>query len=307
MLELLLLVFPASESYQRERGNVVSEVVSHAVNVLMLSSMYILIALGFALVFSVMQIMNFAHGAIYMIGGFICYYFWVVLGLNPWISLPLTMMAMGLFGLFLERFCFRPFQRDFEKAVVMAMAVVIILRTGADLTVGSVGKGLPPLVQGIVEVGDVRVSADRLAVLTICILLLVILTLFIQRSKAGQSMLAIAQDRDAAALQGININRISAFACALGCGLAGLAGGLVGSVTVLHVVMADVILVKIIAVVILSGIGTIGGIWAGGLVLGTIDALFPYFMPVAVADSIGLGLIVLILILRPQGFFGHEV
>jgi branched-chain amino acid transport system permease protein len=285
----------------------VSELVSPLVNSLMLSSIYVLATLGFALVFSVMRIMNFAHGAIYMAGAYVCYYFWVVFGFNPWVSLALTMLVTALFGLFIEKFCFRPFQLDFEKAIVMAVALVIILQTAANLTVGPTVKGLPPLLTNVFKVGDVTLKADRVVVMIICILLLAALTIFIQKSKVGQSMLAIAQDRDAAALQGINTNRISALACAMGCSLAGLAGGLVGSVLVLHVGMSNVILVKIIAVVILAGIGSIGGIWTGGLILGALDAVGPYVLPAAVSDSLGLGLIVLILVIRPQGFFGQEV
>lgn len=273
----------------------------------MLSSIYVLATLGFALVFSVMRIMNFAHGAIYMAGGYICYYFWVVFGLGPWVSLALTMVVTALFGLFIEKFCFRPFQLDFEKAIVMAVALVIILQTTANLTVGPTVKGLPPLLTGIYKVGNITMKADRVMVLGICIILLAGLTIFIRKSKIGQSMLAIAQDRDAAALQGINTNRISALACALGCGLAGLAGGLAGSVLVLYVGMSNAILVKIIAVVILAGIGSIGGIWTGGLILGVLDAVGPYVFPAAVSDSLGLGLIILILVIRPQGFFGQEL
>jgi branched-chain amino acid transport system permease protein len=285
----------------------VSLIAPHLLNVLMLSSIYVLATLGFALVFSVMRIMNFAHGAIYMAGGYICYYFWVVFGFNPWVSLILTTLLTSLFGLFIEKVCFRPFQLDFEKAIVMAVALVIILQTAANLTVGPTVKGLPPLLKKIFTFGGVTLKADRLVVLGICVLLLAGLTVFIQKSKAGQAMLAIAQDRDAAALQGINTNRISALACAIGCGLAGLAGGLVGSVLVLHVGMSNIILVKIIAVVILAGIGSIGGIWAGGLILGVLDAVGPYIFPAAVAESLGLGLIILILIIRPQGLFGEEV
>jgi branched-chain amino acid transport system permease protein len=273
----------------------------------MLSSIYVLATLGFTLVFSVMRIMNFAHGAIYMAGAYVCYYFWVVFGFNPWVSLVLTMLVTALFGLFIEKFCFRPFQLDFEKAIVMAIALVIILQNAANLTVGPTVKGLPPLLTKIFRFGGVTLKADRVVVLVICTLLLASLTIFIQKTKVGQSMLAIAEDRDAAALQGINTSRISALACALGCGLAGLAGGLVGSVLVLHVGMSDAILVKIIAVVILTGIGSIGGIWAGGLILGALDSLGPYFLPAAVSDSLGLALIILILVIRPQGFFGQEV
>ncbi|MBS4025016.1 MAG: branched-chain amino acid ABC transporter permease [Clostridia bacterium] len=285
----------------------IAESTNHIVNILMISSIYVLVALGFALIFGVMRIMNFAHGAIYMIGGYVCYYLWVMLGLSPWASLPLTMLIMALVGLFIEKWCFRPFQRDFEKAIIMSIAIIIILRTGADLVVGSSGKGLPPLLSGVLEIGSVTLRLDRLLVLGICLVLFVALTFFVQRSKIGLSMLAIAQDRDAAALQGININRISAYACAMGSGLAGLAGGLVGSVLVLHVSMADMILVKIIAIVILAGIGNVGGIWLGGLIVGGMDALFPYYMSSSLAESLALGLIILILLIRPQGFFGSEV
>ena len=284
-----------------------AQIAGHLINVLMTSSIYVLVALGFALVFGVMRIMNFAHGAIYMIGGFVCYNFWVPVGLGAWISLALTMLVMGMFGLFIEKFCFRPFQRDFEKATVMAIALVIILKTGADLTVGPLGKSMPPLVAGSINAGGVIFGADRLVVLLIACVLLTGLVLIIQKTNVGQAMLAIAHDPDAASLMGVNTNRISALVCATGCGLAGLAGGLVGSVLVLHVSIADVMLVKIIGVVILAGIGSIGGVWAGGLVMGALDALCPYFLSNVVSDPLGLALVVLILVIRPQGFFGHEM
>ncbi len=283
-----------------------SQIAGHLINVLMTSSIYVLVALGFALVFSVMRIMNFAHGAIYMIGGFVCYAFWVTLGLGPWVSLPLTMIVMGLFGLFIEKFCFRPFQRDFEKATVMAIALVIILKTIADLTVGPVSRSMPPVVSGTITAGAITFSADRIAVLLIACVLLTALVLLVQKTKVGQAMLAIAHDPDAASLMGINTNRVSALVCAAGCGLAGLAGGLVGSVLVLHVVIADTMLVKIIGVVILAGIGSIGGIWAGGLAMGAIDSLGPYFLSNVVSEPLGLALVVLILIFRPRGFFGQD-
>jgi branched-chain amino acid transport system permease protein len=285
---------------------VISEIAGHMINVLMVSSIYVVVALGFALVFSVMRIMNFAHGAIYMIGGFVCYTFWVPFGLGPWGGLALTTVVMGLFGLLIERLCFRPFRRDFDKATVMAIALVIILKTGADLTVGPMGKSMPPLVAGNIGAGPLTFAADRLMVLVIAGLILAVLVLIIRKTQVGQAMLAIAHDPDAASLMGINTNRVSALVCAAGCGLAGLAGGLVGSVLVLHVSIADVMLVKVIGVIILAGVGSIGGIWAGGLVMGAVDALGPYFLPNVVSDPLGLFLVILILVIRPQGFFGTD-
>jgi branched-chain amino acid transport system permease protein len=151
---------------------VAMEITGHVINVLMLSSIYVLVALGFALVFSIMRIMNFAHGAIYMIGGFVCYNFWVPLGMGPWLSLLATMLVIGAFGLGLERFCFRPFRKDFEKAVIMAIALVIILKTGADLTVGAHSKSMPPIVSGGLQVGPYVIGADRFIVFLIACALL---------------------------------------------------------------------------------------------------------------------------------------
>jgi branched-chain amino acid transport system permease protein len=273
----------------------------------MISSIYVLAALGFALVFGVMRVMNFAHGALYMVSGYVCYFFWVILGLTPWVSLPLTMVVMALVGVFLEKVCFRPFRGDFEKATIMAIILIITLKTAADLTIGPSTKRLPSILAGALQFGGVSVGVDRLVILGICAVLLIILTVFIQKSKSGLSMLAIAEDRDAAALQGIDINRISRLAFAMGCAMVGLAGGVMGSIMVLHVGVGDMLLIRIIAVVILSGIGTIGGIWTGGLVIGALDALGPYFLPAATSDLVSLGLILLILVVRPTGFFGHKV
>lgn len=285
----------------------VVQIIGHLINVLMISSIYVLASLGFALVFGVMRIMNFAHGALYMVSGYVCFYFWVILGLSPWISLPLTMGFMALIGMALEKFCYRPFQGDFEKATIMSIILIIILKTGADLTVGPLTKRLPSIFEGAISIADVNINADRLVIFVICAVLLTALTFFIQKSKTGLSMLAIAEDQEAAALQGININRVSMLAFAMGCAVVGLAGGVMGSVSVLHVGVSDVILIRIIAVVILSGIGTIGGVWAGGLVVGAMDALCPYFLPAAFSDLVGFGLIILILVFRPQGFYGHKV
>ena len=145
-----------------------SQIAAHLINVLMISSIYVLAALGFALVFGVMRVMNFAHGALYMVSGYVCYFFWVILGLTPWVSLPLTMVVMALVGVFLEKVCFRPFRGDFEKATIMAIILIITLKTAADLTIGPSTKRLPSILAGALQFGGVSVSVDRLVILGIC-------------------------------------------------------------------------------------------------------------------------------------------
>ena len=118
-------------------------VIEIIINALLLSSMYILAASGFALVLSIMGVLNFAHGALYMVGGYVCYELAIQYGLNLWLSLFLAALIMALFGLFLERFCFRPFYGDFFKSVIMSIALILILETSINLTVGVHVRSLP--------------------------------------------------------------------------------------------------------------------------------------------------------------------
>ena len=130
------------------------------VNVLMLSSMYILVALGFALILSVLDVLNFGHAAIYTVGGYICYQLTVVVGVNQWISLLISMVIMGSFGLVLERFCFRPFLNDMNRIIVITLALIVILTAGVNVTVGSYIKRIPAFAAGVLRLGEVSVSGE---------------------------------------------------------------------------------------------------------------------------------------------------
>jgi branched-chain amino acid transport system permease protein len=287
---------------------VLSEIAAQtAVNILMLSSIYILVALGFALILTVLGILNFAHAAVYMIGGYICYQLAVVIGLNQWASLLVSMITVGLFGLFLERVFFRPFLNDMNRIVVVTLALIVILEATINVSVGSYIRRIPSFVPAILRFSGVSVSGDRLATFAIGSALLMGVILFIRKTKTGLQMLAISQDIDGAALQGIRIHRIFAVTTAIGCALAAVAGCLMGAVLSLSPFMGDQMLVKAIQIVILAGIGSIGGILIGGLILGTLDATLPLFISGSATDLTGLCIIIAILLVRPQGLFGREV
>jgi branched-chain amino acid transport system permease protein len=132
------------------------------------------------------------------------------------------------------------------------------------------------------------------------------MTWFVKVTKWGQQMQAIAQDMEGAALQGINIHKISAIACALGCGVAAIAGCLIGAYLWLSPFMGDAMLVKILILVILSGIGSFGGIFITGLALGCLDSLLPMITNGSISDAIAASIVVILLLIRPRGFFGHE-
>ena len=276
------------------------------VNVLMLSSMYILVALGFALILSVLDVLNFGHAAIYTVGGYICYQLTVVVGVNQWVSLLISMMVMGSFGLVLERFCFRPFLHDMNRIIVITLALIVILTAGVNVTVGSYIKRVPAFATGVLRLGDVSVSGERLATFIIGAVLLAAVIFFIKKTRTGLQMLAIAQDIEGAALQGIRTNRIAAVTTALGCALAAVAGSLMGAVLSLSPFMGDLMLVKAIEIVVLGGIGSVGGVLGGGLILGTIDATLPIYISGYATELIGLGVIIVLLLFRPRGLFGRE-
>lgn len=276
------------------------------VNALTLSSMYILMALGFALMLSVMRVLNFAHSVIYMCGGYVCYQLAMIYGMNQWLALVCSALILGLFGLFLERFCLRPFFGDVNRTIVITLALIVIMESVVNILVGTQVRSLPAFASGTLRAKGVSLSIERLVTFIISAALLTALIFFIRKTRIGQQMLAVSQDAVGAVLQGINIQRVSAIATVIACALAAVAGGLMGGIVSLSPYMGDYMLVKAIEIVILAGIGSIGGVLGAGLILGTIDASLPIFISGSATDAVGLGVVILILLIRPQGLFGHE-
>ncbi len=284
-----------------------STLITCTVNGLVLSSIYILVALGFGLQLSIMGIFNFAHGAVYMIGAYVTYGLSVGLGLNPWVSLLLSVIVVGASGLFLEKFCFRPFQSQPTKMIVIAIAVTLILQSAVEVTLGGVTRALPAFVPGILRAGFISVDTERILTFGIGAVLLATMTFLIQKTKIGQQMLAVAQDPEGAALQGIDTHRTAATATVIACATAALSGSLMATIFSMNPFMGDNILLKAIQVVILSGIGSLGGILAGGLIMGLLNAFLPVLTDASVGELITILIVIMILLIRPKGLFGYEL
>lgn len=277
------------------------------INTLFLASMYILVALGFALLFSIMEILHVAHGVIYMLGGYICYALSQTLGINQWLSLVLTVAIVSCFGPILEKFFFRPFFRDFDRTLLVGIAISIIIQTSMVLGKGNTVQSIPPFVTGILKVGLISVSAERIVTFLIGAALLVFVMWLINKTRIGLQMQAVGQDLEAALLQGINIYRISALACVIACGLAAVAGSLLGAYMGLGPFMGEFVFQKALILVVLGGIGSLGGIFVAGLVIGGIDAFLPLFISGSASEAIAIGIIIAVLLVRPRGFFGREM
>jgi branched-chain amino acid transport system permease protein len=282
------------------------QVVTNGINVLVVSALYILVALGFSFLFNLLGILNLAHGAIYMLGGYLGYVLIVALGLNEWLALLATVAAFAGFGIILEKYFFRPLVGNFDYTILVCVALAVVSQTTVNLIVGYGIQAIPPFYLGMIKAGTISVSAEKVITFVIAGLLLVFVTWFVKSSKWGLQMQAISQNREAAALQGIDVNRISGLATAMACGLAAIAGCLMGAYLSLGPFMGDAILVKVLILVIIAGLGSVAGIFYSGLLLGILDVILPLMMDGAQSEAVTIGIVVILLLFRPQGFFGRQ-
>lgn len=277
------------------------------VNTLVLSSMYILAALGFAFIFNMMGAINLAHGAVYMLAGYLCFYFSVWLGVSNWVAMLLAVIVMAAFGILMEKFCFRPFRKDFSGIVMLGVALMTIFSTTTTVLAGTKVQSINPFATGLTSFGDITISNERILTFAVGIVLLLAVLFIVNKTSLGRQMEAIAQNRTGAALAGININRVSAIVCAMGCGLAAVSGSLMGAYKSLSPTMGDSIILRIIMVVMLSGAGGMNGIIITGLIMGLLDSWLPFFFQGVGADAVASIIVVVLMLVRPKGFFGHEM
>ena len=251
-------------------------------------------------------ILNLAHGALYMVGGYVAYALIVGLGFNHWLAMLATTVILAGFGVFLEKFCFRPFVSDFNRMVMICVVITVVLTTTLNIMIGTQTIAIPTFLEGALRTKYFSVDWDRIVTFAIGGVILTFMVLFVSRSKRGQQMQAISQNMAGAALQGINIHRISAMASALGLALAAVAGCLMGVLYNLSPFMGQSTLVKVLMITILAGVGSLGGIFVVGLMLGVLYGVLPTLVSGAASDAIAVAIFMVVLLFRPQGFFGHE-
>jgi branched-chain amino acid transport system permease protein len=280
--------------------------VAGLINGVCLSCIYILIALGLTLILSIMNIMQFAHGEIYMIGAFVTYYLSVRMELNVFLAMFISMIVVGILGLILERLIFRQLLGKFMEVVCVAVGLMLILQTGALLGFGPTEKFIPNILPGVLNILVWPVPYDRVVAVLVSIVFTLILFLFLKRSKYGQAIIATAQHREGALLQGINPNLMYAMVMAIGSALAAVAGSFAGAIFILDPFMGGTALMKGILIIVIGGMGSLLGVIIGGIIIGLSDALIPIAFGSAPAVIAPLILIMLILIIRPEGLFGHE-
>lgn len=277
------------------------------VNGVIVGTTYALIALGITIIFSIMNVVNFAHGQLYMVGGFVVYYSTVVFGFPFWVGLVLSFVLVGAIGVVMEYFLFAPVIRKVKRdevTMLLAMGTAVFLESAALLVFGEKQRGIPAITTGVVKIGDAYLPNARIVVMIVAALLISALMLFIAKTRTGRALRAMAQDREATALQGVNLNRISAFGFGLGTGLAGLSGGLLMALFAIHTGAGTAISVKAFIMIMIGGAGVLSGAILGGFVLGFMEAIAFALLPGSATFLIIFALVIVFLIVRPNGIMG---
>jgi branched-chain amino acid transport system permease protein len=277
------------------------------VNGVVLGMIYALIALGITLIFSIMNVLNFAHGQMYMLGGFVVYYLYGVYGFNYFLSLVAVVVALGAIGALFELCFFRRVRRVAtreENSMLLAMGTALLLENIALTAFGEKQRGVPPIVTGVYEIFGAYLPASRLLVLVLAALFVAGLLLFVQYTKPGRAMRALAQDREATLLMGVDIDRISVLGFAIGAALAGLAGGLLITVFAINAGAGAAVSIKAFIMIMIGGAGVVSGAILGAFALGFAEAIGYALFPGSLTYLLIFIGLILFLIVRPQGIMG---
>lgn len=281
-------------------------IVQTVINVVLLGMVYILMGMGFAFILNLLGIFNLAHGAIFMSAAYGCYLLVVKLDFPGFVAFPLTVLLAAAFGVLVERFLFRPMKADFNRTMMVCIALSTILVTTFNRFLGTNALSIPSFINGTTKLGRYPVETDRILAFGIGVVILVAIILFVDHSRWGARMQAVTQNREGAALQGIRFGQVAAIACAVGFGLAAIGGVFTGTLYNLTPFIGDVSLIKVLMLVILAGLGSFNGIFYVGALLGVLYGALPVVLNGAVVDALASIMVLALLVIRPKGFFGHE-
>ena len=284
---------------------------TYFVNGLSLGSIYAIIALGYTMVYGIAKMLNFAHGDVLMIGSYITFVFMSQMGINPIISVLLAAIACTLIGITIERIAYKPLRGANSLAVLItAIGVSYFLQNIALLIFGANTKSfksivtIPPLK---LFGGQLIISSESIVTITLCIVIMLALTTFINKTKMGQAMLAVSEDRSASTLMGINVNGTIAMTFAIGSFLAAFAGVLLCSAyPTLTPTTGAMPGIKAFVAAVIGGIGSIPGAFIGGLILGVLENLSKAYISAQLSDAIVFSVLIIMLLVKPSGILGKS-
>ena len=277
---------------------------------LSLGSIYALIALGYTMVYGIAKMLNFAHGDIIMVGAYAVITAVFTMGLPPFIAILISIALCALLGIVIEFLAYRPLRQAQPLAVLItAIGVSYLLQNLALLIYGSEQKAFPTIVAlPTVHIGGVYIDGITLATLVVTAVIMVALSLFINKTRMGKAMRAVSEDKEAAELMGISVNRTITVTFAIGSALAGVAAIFYGAAyTYIRPTTGAMPGIKAFTAAVFGGIGSIPGAMLGGILLGVIEQLSKTYISTLWADASVFGVLVVVLVVKPTGLLGKKI
>ena len=288
----------------------ITKLIINLLSGLSLGSIYALIALGYTMVYGIAKMLNFAHGDIIMAGAFSIIVFVATCGLPPIIAIILSIIFSMLLGITVEFLAYRPLRKASPLSVLItAIGVSYLLQNLAQLIFGTSDIAFPTIyINTEYMIGSIKIELTTIITVLVTALIMVVLSLFISKSRTGKAMRAVSEDKDAAELMGINVNRTISITFAIGSGLAAVAGlfygidiGFVGATT------GAMPGIKAFVAAVFGGIGSIPGAMLGGILLGVIENLAKLYISTELSDAVVFGVLILVLIIKPTGLLGKKI
>lgn len=283
------------------------ELLQHVVNAVILGSTYALLGIGLTLIFGIMRVVNFTHGELYALGAYAVFFLEVSLGINFFLALVIAVIVGCAVGAAIEFVLLRPLlDADIDTTMLVMIGAWIVMQNTELLYWGGVSKAvMTPFPEEPLQIGPVFVSWLRLFVLVMALVLIGATYVLINWTKLGKAMRATFQDRDTAALMGVNIKGIYTATFAIGSGLAAAAGALLGPVFLVTPSMGDLASLKAFAIVILGGLGNITGATLGGFILAFVEEIGAGYISSGYRDAMGFLIIIIVLLFKPTGLFAR--
>jgi branched-chain amino acid transport system permease protein len=275
-------------------------------NGIIISGTYALMAVGLTMIFGFMDLVNFAHGELYMLGAYLSFTFIVQMGLRVWVGVPLAVLSVMALGYVLDLVLFRPLRgQDALVRMLSTVGLMIVLPNLAILIWNPVPKRVPvPIESNPLVAGPIRLSPIHMIVVLVALGAILVFHLFMQYTKIGTAMRATFQDREVAAAMGVHVDQIYGYALAIGAGMAAAGGALLSMVYIVMPTMGSVATTKAFAVVILGGLGNFMGAILGALIIGISETLAATYAIAGYKDAVAFLLLVLTLLVKPSGILG---
>lgn len=288
------------------------DILTYLINGISLGSVYAIIALGYTMVYGIAKMLNFAHGDVIMIGCYVVFLTMSEQGLPALLAVLLSVIVCTILGISIEKIAYKPLRRATPLAVLItAIGVSYFLQNATLLLFGADTKAftsvisLPPLK---LAGGQLSVSGTTIVTVAACVLIMIALMLFIKKTKAGQAMLAVSEDKDAAQLMGVNVNATISLTFAIGSGLAAIAGVLFCSAyPTLTPYTGSMPGIKAFTAAVFGGIGSIPGAFIGGILLGIIEILGRAYISSQLSDAIVFAVLIIVLLVKPTGILGKKL